>query len=383
MFIAKLFYFLFFGAMACLVPYLTLYYQQLGLSGREIGFLTGIVPLTSMAASPVWGMLSDATGRHRLFFTLSMLGTWIAVFLMTRATGFEMLVPIVISYAFFSAPILPLVDNAVVEMLGEENRGEYGRQRVWGSYGWGLAGALMGIIIAASGLQWAFIAWLVVFLILILVSGRLPMSPAASEGTFLNDLRLLLSNRAWLLFIAVALVQGMCLGIILNFLFLYLDTLGTSTAVMGLTLAMATISEIPIFLYSRRLLGRWSTPFLLLVSLLFTVIRSFAYVNMMASWQVLLISLLHGPTYALMWIAGVAYAAESAPRGLGATAQGVFGGITMGLGPAIGSFVGGFLFDAYGPQSVFIFSGISALAAAIFFLVVNRHSFRRQLARAT
>lgn len=377
--VAKAFYFLFFGALAFLVPFLTLYYQDLGLSGREIGFLTGIVPLITMAGATIWGMVADASGRHRQLFLLAIAGTWTSIFLMTRAPDFLSLIPVVALYAFCFSPILPLVDNSVMEQLGDERSGDYGRQRVWGSYGWGLCGAAAGMIIAAFGMPWAFAASLVIFLLLFLVGTRLPMSPSAAGSHFWGELRLLLSNRSWLLFLAVALIEGMSLTIILNYLFLYLNTLGTSAVIMGLTLTMATISEIPIFLYSQRLLARWSSPFLLALSLVFTVIRAFAYIGITAPWQVLLISLLHGPTFALMWIAGVAYAAKIAPPGLGATAQGVFNSLVMGLGAALGSIAGGFLYDAYGPQSVFYFSGFAALAATIVFVFVNRSAFRSQV----
>ena len=51
---AKLFYFIFYAAMAALSPFLTLYYQSLGLSGTQIGLLAGLVPLTGMlSGTPV------------------------------------------------------------------------------------------------------------------------------------------------------------------------------------------------------------------------------------------------------------------------------------------------------------------------------------------
>ncbi len=377
--IAKLFYFLFFGAMACLVPFLTLYYQDLGLSGREIGFLTGIVPLVSLAGATIWGIVADATGRHRQVFLLAIIGVWLNVFMMTRVDSFLQLIPVVVAYAFCFSPIIPLVDDAVMEHLGNERRGDYGRQRVWGSYGWGLAGSVIGIVIAANGLIWAFIAFLGIYIFVFLVGTRMSMSVSGIGTHFWSELRHLLSNRSWLLFLAVALIEGISLSIFLNYLFLYLATLGTSTTIMGLSLTVATISEIPVFLYSKRLLSRWSSPFLLTLSLAFTMIRAFAYAGMTAPWQVLVISLLHGPTFALMWVAGVAYASRIAPPNLGATAQGVFGGLVMGLGSALGAFIGGILYDGLGPRSVFFFAGFAALVATAVFIVVNRDAFLNQL----
>jgi PPP family 3-phenylpropionic acid transporter len=228
-------------------------------------------------------------------------------------------------------------------------------------------------------LIWAFFSFLVLYIPLFLVGTRLPMSAYNKSSNFWSELRQLLSKRAWLLFLVVAMVESMCLAIFLNYLFLYLDTIGTSARVMGLTLTFATISEIPVFLYSRRFLARWSPAFLLAVSLIFMVIRSFGYLAMTAPWQVLFISLLHGLTFALMWVAGVAYAYEIAPPGLGTTAQAVFTGLVIGLGSALGAFTGGMLYDAFGPQSIFYFAGLASLAAAAVFILVNRRTFLKQL----
>ena len=59
------FYFLYFAALACLAPFVVLFYQQLGFNGSQIGLLAGMAPLITLVArrcgrdSP---MRHDATG---------------------------------------------------------------------------------------------------------------------------------------------------------------------------------------------------------------------------------------------------------------------------------------------------------------------------------
>lgn len=373
---SKAFYFFFFGAASCLLPFLTLHYQDLGLNGRQIGVLTGIVPLITMISASVWGAVADASHKHRLILLLAIGGTWTAVFGMSRASTFAALIPLVAVYAFFGAPAIPLVDNSVMALLGTR-KSEYGRVRVWGAYGWGIVAAIVGVLIQRSGLGWVFTGYLVMMAALFLVAIRLRIVSTSLGGTFSSGLRVLMTNKQWVIFIAVALTVGMSLGIFINYLFLYLEELGTSSTVMGLTLTVATISEIPVFLYSKKLLDRWGAKVLLASAIFFTVVRAFAYVLMTAPWQVLPISLLHGPTFAAMWAAGVAYADESAPPGLGATAQGIFSGVVLGLGVALGAFVGGFLYEAYGALVVFQFAGWAALVALLIFLWMNRRSVKR------
>jgi PPP family 3-phenylpropionic acid transporter len=374
---ARSFYFIYFAAAACLIPFLSLYYQEMDLSGKEIGFLTGLAPLITLVGASVWGAIADVTQKYRLILLVAISGTWLSVFLILQANTFALLIPIVAAYAFFVAPIIPLVDNTVMLMLGPQ-KNEYGRQRVWGAYGWGAAAAIAGLIIQQSGLSWAFYTYLAMLLLLLIVATRFPVQQGSINSKFWFGLRLLLTNRRWLLFLGVVLIEGMCLGIIMNYLFLYLDELGTSRVIMGLTLTVATISEIPIFLNSRKLL-KWGAPFLLALSLIFLVIRSFAYATMTAPWQVLFISLLHGPTFSAMWAAGVAYADEIAPPGLGATAQGVFNGTVLGLGTALGAFTGGYLYDVSGAVSAFRLAGWASSAALLVFVWAHRQSFARQL----
>ncbi|MCP4360918.1 MAG: MFS transporter [Chloroflexi bacterium] len=378
---SKTFYFLFFAAGAALIPFLTLHYQALGLTGQQIGFLTGIAPLITLVAAPAWGAAADATHKHHLLLLVAIGGLWLSIFALSRATTFTALIPIVCLYAIFFAPIVPLVDNSVITNLGAR-KGEYGRIRVWGSYGWGIAAAVIGIIIQQSGLSWTFTVYLLLTMALLLVGIRLPVRSISMRGTVWQGIRVLLGNGRWLLFLAVALVEGMSLGIFLNYLFLHLREMGASGTIMGLSLTIATASEIPIFLYSRKLLTRWGTPALLAISLGGTIVRAFAYAAMSAPWQVLPISLLHGPTFAVMWTAGVAYADELAPPGLGATAQGMFSSAVFGLGAGLGAFSGGILYDAYGGAVTFQWIGWVAMATLFIFIWANRSAFKSPLPKS-
>lgn len=373
----KAFYFFYYAAAASLIPFLTLYYQGLGLSGSEIGFLTGIAPLITLVGASAWGALADVTRQHRSLLFVALAGTWLSVLLLSQVDTFSLLIPAVAAYAFFVAPIVPLVDNTVMTLLGKQKR-EYGRQRVWGAYGWGSAAAFVGWLLQLTGLDWIFYTYLALLLVLGTVAVRLPIQSVDVNTRFWAGLRLWLTNRKWLLFLVVALVEGMSLGIFLNYLFLYLEQLGASRFIMGLSLTAATLSEIPIFLNSRKLL-RWGAPFLMAVSLAIMVIRAFAYANMTTPWQVLIISLLHGPTFSAMWAAGVAYADENAAPGFGATAQGVFSGTVLGLGSALGAFMGGYFYDRSGTVAAFQWAGWASLAALVIFIWAHRHTFARQL----
>ena len=300
---------------------------------------------------------------------------WFALWAITHADRFLLLVPIVIWYALSVAPIVPLVDNSVMAALGTEKE-NYGRIRVWGSYGWALLALVGGWILDFAGLSWLFSISLVGFACMVLVASRIEIRPVPLGRSFLSGFGELMRNKAWIWFLLVALAGGMCLSLFLNFLFLYLDGMGADGSILGYSLTIATLSEIPVFLTANRLLKRWKPQLLIAVSLAAAMIRAFAYVAMTEPWHALPISVLHGASFGFLWLAGVQYADEIAPEGLGATAQGMFGGVVMGLGSALGALLGGVLYDI-DPVSVFAWAGWISLAALIAFAWANWEAFQR------
>lgn len=379
MYTAKAFYFTFYGAASLLIPFLTLHYESLGLNGRQIGLLTGIVPIVTLISSPIWGAIADATQKHKTVLLCAAGSMWAAVLAVSRAQSFAQLIPIVIWYAFSFAPIIPLVDNSVVALLGE-NKHHYGRVRVWGSYGWGIIALLAGWLLDTAGLPWLFNISLIIFAGMVIVAWRMEIRPVPLSGSFQSGFWELMKNRPWVWFLLVALAGGMSLSLFMNFLFLYLDSMGADGAILGYSLTLATLSEIPIFLTANRFLKRWNAQLLIAIALLAFTIRAFAYVAMTAPWQVLIISLLHGLSFGIMWLAGVQYADDIAPDGLGATAQGMFGGVVMGLGSALGALLGGLLYDI-NPVAVFAWAGWISLGALVLFVWNNRQAFSGVLAR--
>ncbi|XP_068733872.1 major facilitator superfamily domain-containing protein 6-like [Montipora capricornis] len=69
----KLFYTSVYGAGGCLLPYLPLYYKQLGFSAVQTGILLSIRPLSCFLISPFWGFLADRYQKRRIFLVIGAL----------------------------------------------------------------------------------------------------------------------------------------------------------------------------------------------------------------------------------------------------------------------------------------------------------------------
>ena len=80
-----------------------------------------------------------------------------------------------------------------------------------------------------------------------------------------------------------------------------------------------------------------------------------------------------GLCFGFFWVAAVGFASNSAPAGLGATAQALMGAAMTGLGWGIGSVIAGYLWDLAGGEAVYFFAALAALLAALIFTFGNRY----------
>lgn len=324
---AKGFYFCYYAAMAALLPSLVLLYGELGFSGERIGTLTALLPLMLMTGTFGMGVLADLVGRRRALLVGLHLGATLGVLGLTQSAAYGPLALFVALFALCFGPLAPLVDSTVLAALGEHKE-RYGRYRVWGVVGWGLAAPSVGALTERYGLPVAF--WVTAGLLLacLVMGALLPLE--RSEGGLRRALaaRELLSAR-WGVFLALVFAGGLALAVCSNYVYLYLAALGASRTVVGLSLSVATLSELPFTLLGGLLLRRSAAPALLVGALALLGVRLLLYpVGGAVPW-VLTVQLLHGATFSVIWIAGVAYADALAPPRLKVTAQGLFSAVMM------------------------------------------------------
>eukprot|EP00775_Hariotina_reticulata_P004764 gene4763-5014_t len=151
--------------------------------------------------------------------------------------------------------------------------------------------------------------------------------------------------------------MGFGIGVIDSFLFLFLQDLGGSEGLMGLTLTVTCLAEVPMFHFQGRILSIISVDTMLHIVLWVYAVRLglYALLPVLASsaWAVLPVELLHGVTFACGWGAGTINCKRLAPPGLAATMQGIFQGLYFGVGQGLGGLLGGLLKKRFGGQAMF------------------------------
>lgn len=72
-FIPKVFYFFHFAGLGAVVPYLPLFYKQLGLPAKKAGIISGTQPFISFLFTPLWGAFADRFKKGKLVFIIAFM----------------------------------------------------------------------------------------------------------------------------------------------------------------------------------------------------------------------------------------------------------------------------------------------------------------------
>lgn len=364
-------YISFYMAFGAFLPFINLYYERKGLSGVQIGILTAISFLVISIAAPLWGGYADAHNRHRSVFRIALLLSPVAVALLSQANSFLVYIPFVVAYAVFSSPIVPLQDSAALE-VAEAHERTFGALRAWGSLGWSISTVLVGVLMQLWGIEWLFYIYIVFMLVTFLFSLFQPARKHVLQSSLRHGLRILLYQREILIFLFSIFLLAVTVGAVSSFLSIYLDGIGAVEGYIGLAFAIAAISEVPVMLYSGRIMRRIGSSGLLKVAFLTFALRwillSFIDIPVWA----LLVQVLHGISYAAFIVGGVTYINERTPEGLSTTAQAIFNVVIFGLGAIVGALLGGYLFDTVGMMTLFRILTLVALAGLSVFWLADR-----------
>ena len=366
-------YFFYFASVGSFIPFWGLYLDHVGFTPVEIGALMGIQLGTKIVAPPLWGWLSDVSGRRVPIIRVSSLLAAICFSgVLLVDTGFAGMALVMAAFGFFWNAALPVFEAATLTHLGDGAH-RYSHIRLWGSIGFvasvvGLAplfdrfgmGAMPWVVLALLGLIW-------------INTLRLGEVPAVGQLGPAPSVMGALRRPEVIALLAACFFLQMSMGPYYTFFSIYLERLGYARTVVGPLWAVGVVAEVVVFGFMHRLLPRFGARRLLIMAMMLTTVRWVVIAVMPGVLPMLVLAqTLHAASYGLYHAAAIHMILGYFPGRLQARGQALYGSIAFGLGIASGSFIAGYIWDGLGPAWIYAFGAVLAGIGTIISLYAVR-----------
>ena len=367
----------FFGMIGLYLPFVNLYFDRIGLTGSQIGWLSIVTPLFMLTITMPISALADKLGQRKRFLQIGLLGFAISLFFVQFPRSFWGIFLMIGLFSLFLSPTLSLANGLIARMASNHHL-NYGSMRLWGSVAFAILSLLFGWLYQQWSLSLIFvIAPLATLLVIGLVQG-LEEEPvqhrpdqSAKRPSLLTIIR---EANLWGLLLPWFFVM-VGFGIVLTFEGVAMSQLGGGEFLVGLTLAVAAVSELPSMQYGEKMqrrLGEWG------LLLLGTVSLTLAYIglSLFAVPTIFpLMAILRGFGFGIFVPTIVRLIDSRVPIAWSATAQALII-ITNAIANIIGNPLGGLLFERFGAQQTFMACALSLLVATLLVIrswVAERH----------
>lgn len=360
-------YFGYYLAIGAFIPYINLYYERMGLSGVQIGTLSALTVLVGSLAALILGGIADMYNWHNRILRFAFLLCTLSVLILAQASSFYSLIAIVIFYAIFNSPIIPILDSSALVSV-KSNGTSYGKLRLWGTIGWAISTLLVGMLIDNFDILWLFYSYIAFMLFTFLLSLIQRTRISHLKTSFAPGLHRLVRAYFFIFLLAIFLVS-MTSSAFHSFFSIYLDGIGADERFIGIAWMIAAVSEIPIMLGSGYMIQRFSAGGLLKISFIAYALRWLLLSFITVPQWVIVVQLLHGLSFAAFLVGGVTYINQLVPASLITTGQAIFTSVSFGLASIIGSLVAGYFFDTWGLTALFrVLSIIAFIGLFVFYL---------------
>jgi nucleoside transporter len=342
----------------------------LGMTGKQVGWIYGLVPLASIVAPLAVGAMADRwlatewvlAGAHLISGVALIVATWIH--------RFPRLLGVMAIHALCFAPTVALVNSLAFTHLANPET-EFFRVRVWGSIGWVLAGWALALWRRSGGEMKGGSDALLLAGILSLAMAAfsafcLPHTPpSAGRPPWTEGLEMLKEPKV-LTFLIISFVATTQLQFYYMGTARFLEDLGFRTSSVPAIMTVAQLAEIlamaQVLPYVLPKLGYQIT---LTIGVVLWVLMYAVYLAGRPRWLVVASMGLHGFAFAFFLDAAVIYVNAIAPSQLRGSAQSLYAVVTLGFGLFVGTQFTGWVLDRLRKDAGYQWRVIFAIPCAI------------------
>jgi PPP family 3-phenylpropionic acid transporter len=361
--------FLLFGVViAAFFPFMSLFLDDKGLTAGQIGVVIAAMAFARVLCNPVWGHLADTTLGRRTTLLIGSLGGAAAAMALFAVDEYAALIAVGFVLAAFSTTMGPNIDAIALKHLGDAKMTDYGRIRGWESLTYAIACLAYGATLELVGVSWTMPIYAAGSLVL--VAWTLLTIERDRPGRKLDHGRL---GAVGAVFREAPRFWGFLVGVLLvwtgfnaawNFLGLKIEEGGGGPLLLGAGTMLGGLMEVPVM----RLSSRWGRRFgLRPVYVAGCVVYSIGFLLWGLVESATIVSLLtvfEGMAFGLLFTTGVVVVGRMLPSNLYSTGQSLMATVGFGLGPILGAGIGGFVYDRFGSQTLYVGASVLALCAA-------------------
>ncbi|MEW6651130.1 MAG: MFS transporter [Chloroflexota bacterium] len=371
-------YFLYWFAAASFIPYLSMYYESKGFVGKQIGLLIGIPYLVTSISSFLLGYLTDLLKKPVIMLRISSAVLCAALILLSNANNLLMTAFACLIYAISSAPINPILDEITLKNLIDPS--QYGSVRIGGSFGWGLG--VLGISFLLSDWNFSSMFYIPALLLILFLINTIFISDESGAGkqekNSMGYIWAFIRKKPTIILLLANIVWGISESCITGYLFLHIKMLGGNSLMMGLSMALAILSEVICFSVVGKLLKRTRLSAFVIAAYLLQLTRLSSLAIIEDPSLLILFQFCGGASFALIWSATVAYINTNVDRELQATGQSLKS-MVMNIGSSISVLLAGYIYEFYGSTRLYSCVAFIILIALITGIWLNK-SLRRSIA---
>ncbi len=358
----RLFFALSYSAIGIFMPYLALFLTYRNLTGWQIGLLLATIPLVSFLTQPLWGAVSDVYHVRKQGLVVACFGAAALALLYGLVTDFRLLLLVTVGYALMQGAINPLGTALTLDYL--EDRGgqvEFGSLRLWGSIGFALCSFAIGTWVIETNPGGIIPLYSFTMLLLGINVMILPDAPAHGRADWREGVALLRQEQGLLPFLVGILLIGATLGIVNNYLALYLTDIHAAGWIIGGAMAISALAEVPLMANAPAFLRRWGVRLVFVGGVAVLPLRWLLYLFIEEPLLVLPTQVLHSIAMLSLLVVGVLYMDQHLSRRWRASGQALYNAALHGLGPSIGLFAAGQLYEGMGIHPVWMLSLVLSL----------------------
>jgi len=348
----SLYYLAYWGAVAVYTPFVNLHFANLGLSGNQLGLLSALLPLMTLTVAPIVSTLADRRGWRVRLLGLSLLGMGLALAVVSVPRTFAPLIGAMALLALARSSVGPIGDSLVARMAAR-HRLDYGGMRLWGSLSFALMALACGALWQRAGFTPMFLAAAALLVPVALLARLLEEGPQI-ERAARRPLREVGRDRGLIALLAATFAVGAALGMDSAFQSVYVGYLGGGGLLVGVLFGVSAFCELPTMRFATALARRLGAPAVLLLSYALLASNYAGFALARAPLVLVPLTILKGFGFGLYFVSTVRLVDERTPPEWAATIQAALNAGAGGLAPLAASLLGGAIYDALGPASIYV-----------------------------